>query len=208
VNFEHLVWKANTLAKVALVPFINRFPKYGQIVELNLIEVWDYLMTIAMTGVAAQARDILSDPLSRQELKRSLCDKLQGGAEGFDDYYKYTVLRTEKVEAPWSGVSAMWVADNLRFHSKGNAVLKQNARDLDFINHISAFMNMSFGSTEVGLPQYLVMMGLEVEKDMGIDMGLATKETKKDSVKKVQILAELFESFAREMVELTAGKEQ
>lgn len=203
-EFDHLVWEANTLAKVALVPFVNRFSQYGPIIESNLMEVWDRLMTIAMTGVAAHDRGILSDPVGLEEIKSALDKNWQGGANGFNDYYKYTTLRTEEVRASWSAVSARWVADNLRIHSKANAALKQNASELDFTNTLSAFMNMSFGSTEVGLSHYLGIMALEAEKEMGIDMGLGTKGTKKDSVNKLQILTEIFELFARKIVEMIA----
>lgn len=75
LNFDWLVWETNTLAKTALMALINRFPQYGPIVDSKLIETWDCLMTIAMTGVAAHARGILSDPQARRELKRLMKEK-------------------------------------------------------------------------------------------------------------------------------------
>lgn len=203
-TFDPLVWEANTLAKVSLVPFIDRFSLYRPIVESELMEVWDSIVTIAMAGVAAQAKGLLSDPSGRKELKKALDEKLYGGAVGFDDYYEYTILRTKKTRAPWSSVSAKWVADNLRLHSKANAALKKNASELDFVNSLSAFMNMSFGSTEVGLSHFLGVMALDAERSMGIDLGLGTKGAKKDPVKKAVILAEIFELFARKTVEMIA----
>ena len=65
-------------------------------------------------------------------------------------------------------------------------------------------MNMSFGSTEVGLSHFLGVMALDTEKSMGIDMGIGTEGTKKDPVKKVVILAEIFELFARKTVDMIA----
>jgi hypothetical protein len=171
----------NTLAKVALMPIVNRFPDYEPIVDSNLMGVWDCLMTIAMTGVAAHAEGTLSDPQTQHEIKRVLDKEWQVGAELFDDYYEYTEMRTKETGASWSGVSAIWFADNLRLHSKANAALKRNASELDFVNRLSAFMNISFGSTEVGFSHYFGVMALDVEKDMGIDMGLGTQGTKKDS---------------------------
>jgi len=47
-------------------------------------------------------------------------------------------------------------------------------------------------------------MALDVEKNMGIDMGLGTKGTKRDPKKKVSIIAHIFESFAQNTVELIA----
>jgi hypothetical protein len=165
-------------------------------------------MTIAMTGVAAQAKGILSDSQSRKELKRSLDNEWQRCSEGFDDYYEYVVLRTEKFGVPWNGVSAMWVVDNLRLNSEVNAALKQNNGELDFINRISGFMSMAFGGIEGGFPHFLGIMSLKMEKEIGIDMGLGTKGTVKDSVKKVQILVEIFESYTRNAVELIASHEK
>jgi len=202
--FDSLVWGANMLAKVSLVPFFDHFPLYRLIVESELMEVWDSLMTIAMSGVAAQAEDRLSDLSDLKELKKALEKKCDGGAVGFEDYYEYTMLRTKQTGAPWTAVSAMWVADNLRLHSKANVALKNNANQLDFVNALSAFMNMSFGSTDVGLFHFVGDMALNVEKNMGIDFGLGTKGVKKDSLKKATILAAIFEQFARKTVEMIA----
>ena len=206
-EFDSLIWETNTLAKVALMPIVNRFPDYEPIVDSNLMGVWDCLMTIAMTGVAAHAEGTLSDPQTQHEIKRVLDKEWQVGAELFDDYYEYTEMRTKETGASWSGVSAMWVADNLRLHSKANAALKRNASELDFVNRLSAFMNISFGSTEVGFSHYFGVMALDVEKDMGIDMGLGTQGTKKDSAKKIPILSHIFKSFAQETVALIAAKQ-
>ena len=200
--FDSIVWEANTLAKASLVPFIEHFPLYRPIVESQLMEVWDSLVTIAMAGVAAKANELLSDPLSLKELKIALDKTCYAGAIGFDDYYEYTMLRTKQTGAPWSGVSAMWVADNLRLHSKANAALKYNSSQLDFVNSLAAFMNMSFGGTEAGLSCFLGAMALDFEKSMGIDFGLGTKEVKKDPETKAVLLVEIFEQFARKIVEM------
>lgn len=208
LKFDSLVWETNTLAKTALMALINRFPQYGPIVDSNLIETWDCLMTIAMTGVAAHARGILSDSPARRELKRLMKEKWQVGPQIFDDYYEYAISRTTKVEAPWSAVSAMWVADNLRLHRKANATLKQNARELEFVNCLSAFMRMAFGNTEFGFPHFLAMMASSVEKEKGIDMGIGTKGTKQDPDTKASMLVYIFESFARKTVELIANHER
>ena len=72
-EFTPLVRETNALAMVALMPLVKRFPDYGPIVDSNLIKVWDCLMTIAMTGVAAHKKGILSDSQARDEIKRSLC---------------------------------------------------------------------------------------------------------------------------------------
>ena len=206
-EFDFIVWGTNTLAKVSLMPIVNRFPDYGPIVDSNLVDFWDCLMTIAMTGVAAHAEGMLSNPQVQHEIKRALDKQWQIDAELFDDYYEYTKLRTKETGAPWSGVSAMWVADNLRLHSKATTALKRNARKLDFVNRLSAFMNVSFGSTEVGFSHYFGVMALDVEKNMGIDIGLGTQGTKKDSSKKIPIIAHIFESFAQKTVELIAEKQ-
>lgn len=203
-EFDPLVWEANTLAKVALVPLMKRFPQYGAVIESDLTDTWDYLMTIALTGVAANARGILSDAEARASLKNALDKELQGGSRAFDDYYEYTTLRTRESGASWSGVSAMWVAENFRGHSNTNADLKRNAEQLDFVNPIAAFMNISFGSTDVGFSQFMGVMALEAEEKMEIDMGLGRKGTKQDSRKKLQILAEIFELFAIKTVEMIA----
>lgn len=203
-EYDPLVWETNTLAKVALVPLMKRFPKYEEVTESNLTDTWDYLMTIAMTGVAANARGILSDNRDRESLKYALDKKLKEGSHAFDDYYEYTILRTREVGASWSGVSAMWVAENFRRHSKANAELKHNTEHLDFVNTLATFMNISFGSTDVGFSHFMGVMALEAEEKMGIDMGLGTKGTKQDSRKKLQILAEIFKLFAIKTVEMVS----
>jgi hypothetical protein len=205
---DHLVWQTNMLSKVALVPFVKNFPQYVPIIDSNLTEVWDILLTIAMTGVSAYTNNFLSDAQAMEELKISIDKWWQGGRELFADYYEYTSFRTSEVGAAWAGVSAMWVADNLRLHRKANEALKRNASQLEFINPLAAFINISFGSTEVGLPHYIVMTSLEVKKEIGIDMGIGTMGTKKDSTKKLEFLAWIFESFANKTVESIVEIEQ
>lgn len=205
--FDSLVWETNTLAKVALMPIVNRFPDYGPIVDSELVDVWDGLMTVAMTGVATHAEGKISDPKIQQEIKKSLLHIGGINTELFDSFYEYTLERTKETGTSWSGVTAMWVADYLRLQSKANSSLKKNARKLDFINRLAAFMNIAFGSTEVGFSHYFGFMTLDVEKNMGIDMGLGTQGTKKDSSKKMSIIAHIFESFAQKTVELIAEKQ-
>jgi len=207
-EFDSLVWETNTLAKVALMPMVNRFPDYGPIVDSELAEVWDGLMTVAMTGVAAHAEGKISDPKIQREIKKSLLHVCGINTELFDSYYEYTLERTQETGASWRGVSAMWVADYLRLQSKANSSLKKNATKLDFINRLACFMNIAFGSTEVGFPHYFEFMALDVEKNMGIDMGLGTKGTKKDPSKKIPIIAHIFESFAQNTVKLIAERQQ
>lgn len=192
-QFDSLVWAANNLAMVALMPLVKRFPDYGPIVDSNLVNVWDCLMTIAMTGVAAHERGKLSDPQTRKEIKKALHEKWRVGGELFDDYYEYTVQQTTRTGVHWSAVSAMWVAENLRLHDRANSVLKQKAKELNFINRLSAFMNISFGSNEVGLSNYLGIMTPEVNNE-------------KDPEKKAHILAYIFETFACKTVDLMADK--
>ena len=206
-EFDHIVLETNTLAKVSLMPIVNCFPDYGAIIDSNLVEVWDCLMTIAMTGVAVHAEGVLSDLQVQNELKKALSKQWQIDAELFDDYYEYTKLRTKESNAPLCGVSAMWVADNLGLHSKATTALKRNSQKLDFVNRLSAFINVSFGSTEVGFSNYFVFMALDVEKNMGIDMGLGPQGTINDSQKKIPITAHIFESFAQKTVELIAEKQ-
>jgi hypothetical protein len=206
-EFDSVVWATNTLAKVALMPIVNRFPDYGSIIDSNLVDLWDSLMTIAMTGVAAHAEGMLSNSQVQDDIKRALSEQWQIDADLFDDYYEYTKVRTNETKAPWCGVSAMWVADNLRLHGKATAELKRNSQKLDFVNRLSAFMNVSFRSTEVGFSHYFGFMALDVEKNMGIDMRLGTQGTKKESPKKIPIIAHIFESFAQKTVELIAEKQ-
>ncbi len=203
LTFEPLVWKSKNLAMVSLVPFCHHFPEYRPIVESELMEVWDSLVTIAMTGVAARAMNLLSEPTDLIELTEALDKELFAGAVGFDDYYEYTLFRTTQTGASWSGVSAMWVAQNLSLHSKSNDALKNILHQLDFINSLCLFMYVSFGSgsNEVGISHFLHVMLLEAEKNTGIDFGLGTKGVKKDTFKKVEIIIELFEQYARKTVE-------
>ena len=62
---------------------------YGAIIDSNLVEVWDCLMTVAMTGVAIHAEGMLSDSQVRNEVKRALSKQWQIDTELFDDYYEY-----------------------------------------------------------------------------------------------------------------------
>jgi hypothetical protein len=206
-EFDSLVWETNTLAKVALMPIVNRFPDYEPIVDSELVEVWDGLMTVAMTGVAVHAEGKISDPKAQQEIKKSLNNIWKINTDLFDDYYEYTKQRTQDTGASWSGVSAMWVADYLRLQSNANTSLKMNARKLDFINRLAGFMNVAFGSIEVGFTHCYWKIAHDVEKDTGIDMGFGTQGTKKDSLKKVQLSVEICESFAKHTVELIAAKQ-
>jgi len=189
------------------MPMVNSFPDYGPIIDSDLVEIWDCLMTIAMTGVAVHAEGSLSDAQVQNEVKIALSRQWQIDSELFDDYYEYTKLRTNETKASWCGVSAMWVADNLRLHEKSTPALKRNSQKLDFVNRLSAFMNVSFGSTEVGFSHYFGFMALDVEKNMGIDMGIGTQGTKKDPPKKIPIIAHIFESFAQNTVKLIAEKQ-
>jgi hypothetical protein len=206
-EFDHIVWETNTLAKVSLMPIVNRFPDYGAIVDSNLVEVWDCLMTVAMTGVAAHAEGMLFNPQVQHDIKRALSKQWQINPDLFDDYYEYTEVRSKETKAPWCGLSAMWVADNLRLHDKATEALKRNSQKLDFINRLSAFMNVSFGSKEAGFSHYFGFMAIDIEKNMGIDMGLGTQGTKKDPSKKIPIIAHIFEFFAQNTVKLIAEKQ-
>ncbi len=206
-KFDHIVWETNILAKVSLMPMVNSFPDYGPIIDSDLVEIWDCLMTIAMTGVAVHTEGVLSDAQVQNEVKNALSRQWQIDAELFDDYYEYTKLRTNETKASWSGVSAMWVADNLRLHEKATPALKRNSQKHDFVNRLSAFMNVSFGSTEAGFSDYFGFMVLDVEKNMGIDMGIGTQGTKKDPPKKIPMITLIFESFAQNTVKLIAEKQ-
>lgn len=124
-EYDSVVSESNTLAKVALMPIVNRFPDYGSIIDSNLEEVWDLLMTIAMTGVAVHAESMLSNPHVRADIKRALSKQWQINAELFDEYYEFTKGRTQETKAPWCGVSALWVADKLRLHGKATTELKK-----------------------------------------------------------------------------------
>lgn len=206
-EFDSLVWETNSLAKASLMPMVNCFPDYGPIIDSDLVEIWDCLMTIAMTSVAVNAKGVLSDAQIQNEVKNALSTQGQIDAALFDDYYEYTKQRTNETNASWCGVSAMWVADNLRLHEKATPTLKRNSQKLDFVNRLSAFINVSFGSTEVGFSQYFGFMALDVEKNIGIDMGIGTQGTKKDPSKKTPIIAHIFESFAQNTVKLIAEKQ-
>ncbi len=206
-EFDYIVWETNTLAKVSLMPIVNRFPDYGAIIDSNLVEIWDYLMTIAMTGVVLHSEGMLSNPQVRHEVNISLSRLWQMDIDLFDDYYKYTKLQTKKTTAPWSDVSAMWVAGVLRIEGRATTALMSHAKKINFANRLSTFMNISFGSTEVGFPHYFGTMALEVEKNIGIDMGLGTQDTEKDLSKKMSIIAHIFKSFAQNTVELIVEKQ-
>jgi len=203
-KFDHIIWETNTLAKVSLMPFVKCFPDYEAIIDSDLVEIWDCLMTIAMTGVAVHAEGVLSDAQVQNEVKNALSRQWQIDAELFDDYYEYAKLRTNETKASWCDVSAMWVADNLRLNEKATAALKRNSQKLDFVNRLSAFISISFGNTEVGFSHYFGFMALDVEKNMGINMGFGTQGTKKDPSKKIPIIAHIFESFAQNTVKLIA----
>lgn len=207
-EYDPLVWETYTLSKVALVPLMKAFPQYESIIDSDLIDTWDFLLTIAMTGVAANTRGILNDAVSKESLKYALDTKLKGGGLAFDDYYKFTVLRTRETGASWSGVSAMWVAENLIKHSSSNTGLRRSAEQLEFVNPLGAFFSISFGSTDVGFPHFMGVMALETEEKMGIDMGLGTRGTKQDTGKKLQILAQIFELFANNTVEVIAEEKE
>lgn len=190
-KYDPLVWEANKLAIVSLPPFIEHFPQFKMIVDSNLMEEWDRLMTIALTGVAAHTKDILSSPEDREELKSSVEEWFEEGGDDFDNYYEYVSLQTTAYEASWTGVSAVWVTSLLA------SALKSNVSKVALANPIAAFLNISFGEPEVGISRYLGEMALEVEQDLGIDMGLGTKGTKTDTDKKIVILGEIFDSYAR-----------
>ena len=195
-KYDSLVWEANKLAIVSLPPFVESFPQYESIVDANLIEEWDRHMTIALTGVAAHSKNILSSPVDREELKSSLDEWLEEGSDDFDNYYEYVSLQTSSYKASWASVSAVWVTSLLA------SVLKGSINRVEFANPIAAFLNISFGKPDAGLSRYLRTMALEVEQDLGIDMGLGTDGTKTDTDRKMIILAELFNSYARLTVEL------
>ena len=190
-EFTLIVRQTHSLAMVALVSLVKRFPDYGPIIDSNLMRVWDCLMTIAMTGVAAHKRGSLSDSQVRAEIERALHEEWQVGGELFDDYYQYVMERTAHIDVPWSAVSAMWVADNLRLHERANSALRQNAADLSFVNRLSIFMNIACGNTELGLSHYLAIMSAEVDKG-------------KDAIERVHLLAYIYKTYASKAVEFLA----
>ena len=65
-EYDPLVWETYTLSKAAFVPLMTAFPQYESIVDSELIDTWDFLLTIAMTGVAANTRGILNDAASNR----------------------------------------------------------------------------------------------------------------------------------------------
>jgi len=68
------------------------------------------------------------------------------------------------------------ILGSIEKNTTSNAALKRNASELDFINRLSAFISISFGSTEVGFSYYFGVMALEVEKNMGIDTAPAHEQ--------------------------------
>ena len=206
-EYDSLVWETNTLAKVAFVPLMKRFPQYESVADSDLLDTWDYLLTIAMTGVAANTRGILFDTKSIKRLKKALGHNLKNGSKVFDAYYKYTTMQSKEVGVSCSAVSAMWVALHFKEHDEANTDLRRCADQPNFINPISSFMNIAFGITEVGLPHFLKFMALEAEEKEGVDLGFGTKGTKHDRNMQIRILAEIFETFASKTVD-TIGEEQ
>ena len=210
-KYDYLVLETNMLAKVSYVPFLKYFPQYVSVNESGLLEEWDLLLTIAMTGVAAFSKKILSDSRAIEELKSSLDKKLPGGRLGFEDYYEYiTHPQIKESGVSLSGLSAMWVGLNLQGLRKANDNLKRNASKIDFVNPLSLFMNISFGQTESRLvcpfEQYFVMVCQEFEEKDGIDMGLKTPGTKKDDILKIKILNFIFEDYAYKTVKLISER--
>lgn len=207
-EYERLVWQSNLLAKSALMPFVNQFPDYGPIIDSDLVEFWDALMTISMTGVALKTGGIFSDQQVQIETKKCMSEHFQIDVALIDDYHRYVQVQGPDRAVLWSTLSASWVAGHLRHHEKATAELVINSEKPRFMHRLSAFMNVSFGSTEAGFAQFFVSVAHEVETRLGISMGIGTDGAQKDFERKIPIFGYIFESFAQNIVETIAKKEK
>lgn len=188
---DYIVHEAKVLAMGALAPFIKTFPAFRPIIESDLTDAWDLLTGVAMAGVALHTRGVLSDPAAREELKKALVASFGTGSDLLDDYYQYVDLRTRETTLPWSGVSAMWVADCMRLHPGANDALRASASTLDFVNPLAGFINISFGSMEDGVADFMDRTFREIEKSEGSDVA-----------GKLSVRAMLYETYAEKVVTL------
>jgi hypothetical protein len=188
---DYTVHEAEVLAMAALAPLLKTFPTFRPVIESNLEEVWDLLVGIAMAGVALHTRGVLSNPAVREELKEALVASFGIGSGLLDDYYEYADLRTRETTLPWSGVSAMWVADSFRLHPGANDALRASASTLDFVNPLASFISLSFGSMGAGVSDFVDRALREIEKREGSDMA-----------GKLSVRAIVHETYVAKVVEL------
>lgn len=207
-QFRHdaLVWETNALTKSSLVPLSNEFPEFDDLTLPNSMNAWDILVTVAMTGVAAKTQGHLDNSASVKELRDEIGSAVKSGDILFDDYLNYSLAQSERVQAPWSAISAMWVVENLKHMPKISAELKAFLNDLKAVNILSSYMNMSYGTIEPGFTHFMNEMCLTIEKDTGVDMGFGTSGTTKDTQKKMVLLADVFDTFAKNTAKLIKEK--
>ena len=197
VNSDSLVWKINTLAKSSLMPIVNEFPKLIHLIDNDAtIELWDNLMTVAMTGVAADTYGYLNNRNSLIELKLSLNKQVNNGMLLFDDYFEYSIIQLKRVDAPWSSISAFWVSENLRQLPMTSEDLKIVIGNIESINILSTFMNMSFGSIDAGFSPFFIDMCKSIEKESGINMSLNSNVTEEERYTKLKLITDIYISFA------------
>jgi len=191
---DELVWRCSTLAKTSYVPLMKRFQQFAPISdEADLLELWDDLVSIAMMGVYANSKELMSNDETRALVRSALERSINDGGTLFDDYCNFVISSTVKIKVSWSAASAAWVArifKDYSDHRGANPNLKEAVDSLTFVNTLGPFMNIAFGPHENGFESFYYYMVESLPKDQ----------------KKIDNFHSIFKTYSESLVEIISER--
>ncbi len=147
LNAKKLIKSANIYAITVYSPLSNEFPEVDAIIESDLLEFWDYLITIAGVGTAFME---IADSVPEREqfglthaIQKELDDWQKSAYYAMRDFVKYVAkLVDTEVEIPDAIGTWIWV--NLEKHDKSNVKLRELASSLKLVRAVGLPILMTF----------------------------------------------------------------
>lgn len=133
---DRLIKSAHIYAVSTYVPLLDKVPEVEAIADSNLLEFWDYLITIAGVGTAFME---IADTVSEKD-QRGICYAIQKKLNEWQsdsyhamvDFVNYVSKSVDPgAEIPDAIGSWIWV--NLEKHEKSNQKLKELASSLKLV---------------------------------------------------------------------------
>jgi hypothetical protein len=166
---DELVWRCSTLAKTSYVPLMKRFQQFAPISdEADLLKLWDDVVSIAMLGVYANSKELMTKEETRALVRSALERSIDDGGALFDDYCNFVTSSTVKINVSWSAASAAWIGRIFKDygdHREASPNFKKAVDSLTFVNTLSLFMNIAFGPHENGFESFYYYMVESFPKD-------------------------------------------
>lgn len=144
---DKLIQSARIYAVSTYFPLCDEFPEIKAVAESELLEFWDYLITIAGVGTAfMEIADTV--PIIRQiglthAIKKQLEDWQEGSYFAMADFIQYAHnLISSDVEIPDAIGGWIWV--NLEKHDQANENLVELASSLRLVRVVGLPLLMTF----------------------------------------------------------------